>query len=136
MGAGMRFSCGLAVALGIVVPIAETVRRWSTWRDAPMSLFDDYILAGLLLSSVAVARREPSRGQRYLAAAWGIVCGVGYCSVFGQMQRIEQGIPDPAPIPSSWVLVIKGILWALAIAALVSTLYAKIPKAAQTDMQR
>jgi hypothetical protein len=125
MDASMRFSCGLAIALGIIVPIAETVRRWGTWRDAPMSLFDDYILAAILLYGVAVARRDLQRGQSFLAAGWGLVCGVGYCSFFGQLERIQQGIPDPAPIPSSWVLVIKGVLWALAIAALVATLRAK-----------
>jgi hypothetical protein len=41
MDAGMRFSCGLAIALGIIVPIAETVRWWSTWRGNPLILFDD-----------------------------------------------------------------------------------------------
>jgi len=32
----MRFSRILAVVLGILVPIAETVRRWSTWQEAPL----------------------------------------------------------------------------------------------------
>lgn len=40
----MRFSRYLAIVLGICTPLAETIRRWSTWRNAPPSLFDDYIL--------------------------------------------------------------------------------------------
>jgi hypothetical protein len=115
----------LAVALGILVPIAETVRRWGTWYESPLSLFDDYILAVLVLYGAWLVGRDFHRGQCFLAAAWGVVCGVGYGSVFGQWQRIQLGQPDPAPIPSSWVLVIKVVLFFLAIAALIATLRAQ-----------
>jgi hypothetical protein len=121
----MWFSRLLGVVLGVVVPIAETVRRWSTWQEAPLSLFDDYILAALVLYGAWLAGHDFRRGQCFLAAAWGIVCGVGYGSVMGQLHRLQSGEPDPAPIPSSWVLVIKGVLLLLAMIALVSTLRAK-----------
>jgi hypothetical protein len=67
-----------------------------------MSLFDDYILAALVLYGAWLAGRDFHRGQRFLAAAWGIVCGLGYASVSGQLHRLQIGEPDPAPIPSSW----------------------------------
>jgi hypothetical protein len=121
----MRFSRILAVVLGVLVPSAETVRRWSTWREAPLALFDDYILAGLLLYGVWLAGHDFRRGQCFLAAAWGIVCGVGYGSVMGQLDRLQRGEPDPAPIPSSWVAAIKGVLLALAVTALIATLRAR-----------
>jgi drug/metabolite transporter (DMT)-like permease len=121
----MKFSRTAAVILGIFVPIAETVRRWHTWREAPMSLFDDYILAVLVLYGAWLVGRDFRRGQSFLAAAWGIACGVGYGSFFGQLDRLKRGEPDPAPIPSLWVAVIKGALFVLAIAALVATLRAR-----------
>lgn len=40
----ISFSRYLAIVIGIVTPLAETIRRWSTWREDPPSLFDDYIL--------------------------------------------------------------------------------------------
>jgi hypothetical protein len=121
----MRLSRTLAVVLGILVPIAETVRRWHTWREEPLALFDDYILAALVLYGAWLVGRDFRRGQCFLAAAWGIACGVGYASFFGQLERLRLGEPDPAPIPSSWVAVIKGVLWLLAIVALIGTLRAK-----------
>lgn len=121
----MKFSRTLAVILGVLVPIAETVRRWNTWRQAPMSLFDDYILAAFMLYGAWFAGRDFRRGQRFLTAAWGIVCGVGYGSVMGQVHRLQTGEPDPAPISAMSVLVIKAVLFALSIAALIATLRAE-----------
>jgi hypothetical protein len=122
---GMRLSRTLAVVLGILVPIAETVRRWNTWQEAPLALFDDYILAALVLYGTWLAGHDFRRGQCFLAAAWGIACGVAYGSFFGQLERLRLGEPDPAPIPSSWVAIIKGVLLFLAILALTATLRAK-----------
>jgi hypothetical protein len=65
----MRFSRILAVVLGVLVPIAETVRRWSTWQEAPLALFDDYILAALVLYGAWLVGRDFHRGQCFLAAA-------------------------------------------------------------------
>jgi hypothetical protein len=39
----------IAIVLGILTPLAETVRRWSTWQENPPALFDDYILGAFLL---------------------------------------------------------------------------------------
>jgi hypothetical protein len=50
---------------------------------------------------------------------------VAYCSFVGQLERLSLGEPDPAPIPSVWVAVIKGVLFALAIVALIATLAAR-----------
>ena len=121
----MRFSRTLAVILGILVPIAETVRRWNTWQDKPIALLDDYILGAFGLYGAWVAGRDFHRGQCWLAAAWGMACGAAYFSFFGQLERLRRGEPDPAPIPSEWVAVIKGVLFALAILALILTLRAR-----------
>jgi hypothetical protein len=47
---------------------------------------------------------------------------LGYYSFFGQLQSMRSGEHDPAPIASKWVLLIKGVAVALAIAALLVSL--------------
>jgi hypothetical protein len=50
------------------------------------------------------------------------MCGMAYYSFFEQVHRYRMGIVDPAPIPSLWVAVIKGVGLALGIVALVLSL--------------
>jgi hypothetical protein len=118
----IKFSRWLAIVGGILVPLAETIRRWSTWQQAPASLFDDYILGAFLLFGAWRVGKDPRSGQKYLAAAWAFSCGLGYSSFFGQLESFRLHEPDPAPIPPECVLAIKGVLWALAIVALALSL--------------
>ncbi|HEV2842835.1 MAG TPA: hypothetical protein VGW39_16055 [Chthoniobacterales bacterium] len=123
----MRFSRTLAIVFGFLAPIADTVRRWNSWRDFPPALFDDYIMGALLLAGAWLAARNFDQGQRLLAAAWGFTCGMGYYSFFDQLRHYQLGEIDPAPISSGSVLAIKGVGVLLAIAALLATLKAKRP---------
>ena len=118
----IKFSRWLAIAGGIIVPLLETIRRWSTWRQSPHSFFDDYILGAFLLYGAWRVGKDPRSGQRYLAAAWAIACGMGYLSFFGQLEDLRLHESDPAPISSACVAAIKGVLWALAILGLVLSL--------------
>lgn len=118
----ISFSRYLAIVLGILIPLAETVRRWSTWRENPAALFDDYILGAFLLYGAWRVGKDARSGQRFLAAAWAFMCGMAYLSFFGQLHQISLGEHDPAPIPSTWVAVIKGIGLALGVLALVVSL--------------
>ena len=124
----MRFSRALAVIFGVLAPVAETVRRWSTWREYPPAMFDDYIMGAFLIAGAWLVGRRFSAGQRLLAAAWGFTCGLGYYSFFEQLRRYRLGETDPAPIPSSAMVAIKGVGVLLAIAALVATLSATPPE--------
>lgn len=126
----------LAFALGVLTPIAETIRRWSTWRDDPPALLDDYLLGAFLVFGAWRATRDFRRGQRYLAAAWAFMCGLAYYSFFNQLYRYRLGLPDPAPISSGWVTVIKGIGLGLGVLALVLSLWPIPPdKENQTDLE-
>ena len=118
----IKFSRYLAILLGIITPIAETLRRWHQLNDLRNWPFwlDDFLLGGFLLYGAWRTRKDIASGQRYLAAAWGFACGMIYPSFFTQLTLLGQ--PDPSSIPSVWVAVIKGIGFALAIAALVTTL--------------
>jgi hypothetical protein len=119
---GMRFSRFLALTFGVLAPVGETVRRWSTWREYPPAIADDYLMGALLLWGAWAAGRDPRRGRAALATAWGFTCGLGYYSFFEQVRRNGLGEIDPAPIPSSWMAAIKGIGLVFAALALVLTL--------------
>ena len=118
----ISFSRNLAFVLGVVTPVAETIRRWSTWRDDPPALIDDYILGAFLLYGAWRVGQDARAGQRFLAAGFAFMCGMAYYSFFGQLQNLRIGVADPAPISSAWVAVIKGIGLALAVLGLVLSL--------------
>ena len=113
----------LAVVLGILTPLAETIRRWSTWRENPPALFDDYILGAFLLFGAWRTGKDVKNGRPFLAAAWAFMCGMAYYSFFEQLHRYRLGLSDPAPISSMWIATIKGIGLALGITCLIFSLW-------------
>lgn len=113
----------LAIIIGIITPLGETVRRWSTWRDNPAALFDDYILGAFLLFGAWLVGKNVRSGQRFLAAAWAFMCGMAYLSFFEQFHRYRLGLSDPAPIAPGWILLIKGVGMGVGIIALVLALW-------------
>jgi hypothetical protein len=117
----------LAFVFGILTPLAETIRRWSTWRENPPTLFDDYILGAFLLYGAWRVGKDVRSGQRFLAAAWAFMCGMAYLSFFGQLYANRLGLADPAPVSSQWVATIKGIGFGLGIVALICALW-PLPK--------
>ena len=118
----IAFSRRLAVILGVLTPLAETIRRWHQLGQISVLPFwlDDYFIGALLLYGAWRTSKDIRSGRRFLAAAWGFTCGMAYSSFFAQLERLNE--PDPAPIPSTWVAVIKGVGLALAILALVGSL--------------
>ena len=113
----------LAIVLGILTPLGETIRRWHTWRENPPSLFDDYILGALLLFGAWRTGKDVKNGRRFLAAGWGFFCGTAYLSFTGQLYFNRLGIPDPAPISSGAVAAIKGVGLAIGVMCLVFSLW-------------
>jgi FtsH-binding integral membrane protein len=126
----------LAYSFGVLAPLGDTVRRWSTWREFPPALFDDYLMGALLIAGAWATRDNRSpRGRALLAAAWGFTCALGYCSVFLHWLAMQAGELDPAPIPTQWVFAIKVLGTLLAFLALALTLV-DTPAAAPDDPRR
>lgn len=118
----LQISRWLAIIGGVVVPILETLRRWSTWRESPANLFDDYIMGAFLLYAAWLTGRDARRGQPFLSAAWAFACGLGYYSFFGQLKSVRLGEADPSAISSEAVLIVKGVAVAFAILGLILSL--------------
>jgi len=97
----------LAILLGIAAPLLDTYRRWNTWQDDPLALFDDHILGGLLLYGSRRVSKDIVSGQKFLVAGWGFALGLVYASVDFQLQQVRAGASDPAGIPSELVAAIK-----------------------------
>ena len=115
-------SRNLAVVIGVITPLLETVRRWHTWQEDPPSFFDDYLLGGLLLYGAWRVTKNAVSGQRFLVAGWGVALGMVYLSFFGQLRMLREGVPDPAPVSAEWVAVVKGIGFLIIIIGLITSL--------------
>jgi len=112
-----------AIALGILTPLGETIRRWHTWRENPPAFFDDYIIGAFLLFGAWRVGKDAPSGRPFLAAAWAFMCGMAYVSFFGQLEDNRLGIADPAPISSGAVAAIKGVGLAIGVICLIFSLW-------------
>lgn len=122
------YSRRLALVFGLLLPIAETVRRWHQITAGTHILFwlDDVLLGAMLLFAVWRTRSDAADGQRFLSAAWGCALGMGYFSFFGKLtdpRRIE-----PGPLPGIWVEAIIGAGLLMSVLALIGSLR-KLPRA-------
>ena len=115
----LKISRTIALVVGIVLPCIETWRRWHILADWP-SWLDDVLLGAALLYGAWRVAKNVETGRPWLAAAWGLTCGIAYNSFFGQLAHLDQA--DPSALPSTWVVGIKGIGSLLAIVALVGAL--------------
>lgn len=117
-----RFSIQAAFALGIALPLLETVRRYHQMTDLHFffSWFDDYMLGGFLLFAAYKAHKNFESGQKILSAGWGAATAGLFLSFIGQLDHLNNS--DPAPISSAWVAVIKGAILLLCITCLVGSL--------------
>lgn len=67
----------MAVGLGVLLPLAETVRRFDQILDPARfwAWFDDYVLGALLLLASYRSVAEKSDSQLWLIGVWGIAVG-------------------------------------------------------------
>jgi hypothetical protein len=105
-----------------LLPIIETIRRWQQLGDIRIwpAWLDDVLLGAALLYGAWRVARNVETGRPWLAAAWGLTCGIAYNSFFGQLAHLDQA--DPSSLPATWVVGIKGFGTLLAIVALAGSL--------------
>jgi hypothetical protein len=111
----------MARAAGIVLPAGETIRRWGTWWDAPAAYLDDVLIGAFLLVAAWKYARDPRVGQRYLAAAWGFGCGMGYLSLHSSLENIDA--TDVSGFPGIVAAAVKAAMVGLGVVCLIGTLH-------------
>src|SRR5262245_53292268 len=114
-----RFSQRLAWTAGLLLPLVETLRRWGTWWDMPAAYLDDIVI-GVFLVVGAWMSRDVTVGARWLAAAWGCACGIGFLSIIFGVSAIDT--TDPAGVSGATALVAKLVMVSLGLVALVGAL--------------
>jgi hypothetical protein len=116
----MTFARRLAIVAGVVLPLAETARRWHQLGD-PQLLFawlDDWLLGAFLLYGAWQVAKDATSGQASLAAAWGFTLAIA----IGSFLTGVFGGADPSGASRGVVVAIKAVMLLLAAAALVSVL--------------
>jgi len=112
----MRFELAAAYAMGIGLPLLETLRRRTNF-DTISGYVDDFIAGGLLLYAARAVSRGRPNGPVLLVAAWAVLCGGLYGSFFGQLE--SAAALDVSGLGNATVVAVKGILYAIALAGLV-----------------
>ena len=113
----IKLSRYLAIFLGIITPLLETVRRWSTWQQNPAAFFDDYIIGGLLLYGAWRVGRDARGGQKFLPAA-GDLLSNDLFQLFLAARAKQAGLGRPGADLGRLGPLIKGIGFILIITVL------------------
>ena len=114
----MRFEVIAAFAVGILLPLLETYRRgWDEWTVDFTTMFEDYVAGGLLLIGVWASAQRRRWGALFLVVAWSYLTGMMSGSFWYQLEDTLRGTVTEPPV----VLVVKFLLWAVSVLALVSS---------------
>ncbi len=111
----MRFEVAAAYGMGIGLPLLEAMRRKTNFENIH-SYMDDFIVGALLLYAARAVTRERANGPVMLVVAWALLCGGLYGSFFGQLS--SNAAQDVGGLANMTVVVIKGFLYAIALAGL------------------
>jgi hypothetical protein len=115
-----------ALGFGVLVALAETVRRWGNWPFLPF-LIDDWLAGVFLVYGAVRSGRDWLSGRPYQAAAWAFNCGMMYMSFFGHLEHRAQP-PEAGWVPHDALVVIIGCLFTFALCGLASTLLVTTPR--------
>ncbi len=105
-----------AYVMGVALPVLETARRGADFSDLP-AYVDDFLVGALLLVAARAAHAKRPHGLALLAAAWGVLCGGIYYSVFGQLASTTAY--DISGLPHGAVIGMKLAMASLALNGLV-----------------
>jgi hypothetical protein len=111
----MRFEHAAAWAMGIGLPLLETLRRRTNFEH-PSSYVDDFIAGALLLYAAHATSRGRPSGPVLLVMAWGVLAGGLYNSFFWQLETDLSH--DVSGLRTGVVVAVKGVLYAITLVAL------------------
>jgi hypothetical protein len=112
----MRFEVAAAYAMGIGLPLLETLRRRTNFETIS-GYVDDFLAGALLLYAARAFSRGRPSGPVLLVVAWSSLAGGLYGSFFGQLE--SSASHDVGGLPNTTVVIIKGILYLIALTGVV-----------------
>ena len=119
----LGFSKTLALIFGTALPLMGIVRSFIAKGD-PAGFFEDLIAGAFLLFGAWQVGISKHSGQRYLAAAWGLVLGLLYSDLYAQIQAITvpQIVEVRTPIPPGYGIAISVLSLLCAAVGLITCL--------------
>ena len=121
----MRFEHAAAYAMGIGLPLLEVLRRRTDFSTI-FGYIDDFSAGALLLYAARAVSQGKRGGEVWLVVAWAVLSGGLYNSFFGQLESSQAY--DVGGLPNMTVVIIKGVLYAIALTGLVLSTRAAIAK--------
>ena len=121
----MRFETIAAFALGVLLPVLETVRRGiGHWTVNFTTMFEDYLGGAVLLTGAWAVYRSKPWVAVLLLLAWGSIIGIMTSSFLAQLEAtLRQTASEPHNLV---VLLVKFLLWSVSIVSLVLSFRAAI----------
>lgn len=114
----MRFEVIAAFAIGILLPVLETIRRGiSHWSMDFTTMFEDYVAGALLLIGGWASYRARHWSAMFLVLAWAYVAGLMSSSFWSQLEETLRGIASEPD--NLLVVIVKFILWGICVISLI-----------------
>jgi len=123
------FAAWLALGFALFLAVAEVMRNSGVVQWWPFWVVD-YVAVGLLLWGAAAVLWTPSanRGGAILTAGWGFATAMFWMSFFGHLDEIiRSGVQiditnAQSAVDEPWLTVIIGVLFAITVLGLVTSL--------------
>ena len=114
----MRFEVIAAFAIGILLPVLETIRRGiSHWSVDFTTMFEDYVAGALLLIGGWASYRARHWSAVFLVLAWAYVVGLMSSSFWSQLEETLRGTASEPD--NLLVVIVKFILWGICVISLI-----------------
>jgi len=124
----------LAIGFGAFLLCAETCRHFESLLSLPGSWLSlpihDWVAGCFLLYGAVRSRREWSTGRLYQLAAWAFNASLLCGAFLGHLEDWSAGAQGDEWISEGALLVVIGLLFAISLCALVSTMAVRAAGAA------
>jgi len=112
LNGSIRSSAFMALAMGIFLPILETIRRSNQILNPKYFIhwFDDYLLGAILLIAALMVFRQKKNASLYLVAAWGMAAGTLLMSFLYQIDLYFNPGVEPGVFSKDIVALVKGLI--------------------------
>ena len=112
--------------MGAFLILVETFRRGiEYWGVHATTIIEDYIAGAFLIIAAVLWTRKSPRSEMVMAAAWAYMIGMMTPTFFSHTEAYLRGVTRIAdqPFDDVGAIIIKGLLWLVAVIGLGLTLY-------------